>query len=209
MEIWTDGSCHPNPGPGGWGYVTDEGVEAFGGELRTTNNRMEMTAILAALQATPAGGSVTIYSDSMYCVNGLTKWNKSWAKSSWMRKGEAIPNRDLWMELEAAKARVRATFSWVRGHAGNPGNIAADALANRGRMSLFKGDEHEVECAPPVVTVKRRRKAVNEVSPADEAGSPDCGCGHDDCEHAEAEADRLFRAAMSLGHSAFGATYLP
>lgn len=190
MKIWTDGSCHPNPGPGGWGYVTDAGTEAFGGEANTTNNRMEMMAILAALQSVPTGGDVTIHSDSMYCVNGLTKWNKSWARADWMRKGVAIPNRDLWVQLDQAKARVKATFSWVRGHAGDTGNVAADALANRGRLSLL---EAEV--------------------PLEKIASPDCGCEGvlpwEDCEHTEAEADRLFRAAMGLDSGAYGATYSP
>lgn len=136
-EIWTDGACEPNPGRGGWGYrmCRPDGciVEDCGGEASTTNNRMEMTAILMALRAIGDGDEVTVYSDSQYCINGLTVWAKGWKKRNWMKKGEPMLNRDLWLALEAEKARVRATFRWVRGHAGNVGNERADALASAGR----------------------------------------------------------------------------
>lgn len=135
VEVWTDGACEPNPGQGGWGWLRSDGAEAFGGEMSTTNNRMEMTAILRALQALPDGAAATIYSDSSYCVQGLTTWCLKWAKKGWMKKGEPIANRDLWLALEAEKRRVQARFVWVRGHNGNAGNERADRLAATGRLS--------------------------------------------------------------------------
>lgn len=134
MLIWTDGACEPNPGLGGWGWHRCDGAHACGGERDTTNNRMEMTAILEAMRALPDGAAATLYSDSQYCVHGLTSWSAGWAKRNWHRKnGEPMPNRDLWLALEAEKARVRVSFRWVRGHNGDPGNERADRLAEQGR----------------------------------------------------------------------------
>lgn len=147
MQIWTDGACEPNPGKGGWGYtaIDDDGIvsEKCGGDSGTTNNRMEMIAILMALQALPDGASAVIYSDSQYCVKGLTIWSAGWAKRNWMLKpsqGDGpMPNRDLWLALEKEKKRVRASFEWVRGHAGNHGNERADELASIGRLRAMNG----------------------------------------------------------------------
>lgn len=141
MLIWTDGACDPNPGIGGWGWHRSDGASQVGGEARTTNNRMELTAILRAMQALPDGAAAVIHSDSTYCVNGLTVWAKSWAKRNWMQKGhnksEPLANRDLWLALEAEKKRVSVKFKWVRGHNGDPGNERADKLANEGRASIL------------------------------------------------------------------------
>lgn len=140
LQVWTDGACVPNPGVGGWGYTLkaadgSQRGEAFGGERHTTNNRMEMQAILMALRALPDGAAAVVYSDSQYCINGLTIWRKGWKRRDWRKKGGApLLNRDLWLELEAETARVKATFLWVRGHNGDPGNERADALAERGRQ---------------------------------------------------------------------------
>jgi len=133
MEIWTDGGCSPNPGKGGWGWHRSDGMEACGGDACTTNNRMELTAILEACKALPDGTPATIYSDSQYCVNGLTIWSAGWAKKNWMRGGEEIPNRPLWIALEEQKRRLRVSFKWVRGHNGHEGNEKADQLATKGR----------------------------------------------------------------------------
>lgn len=135
LEIWTDGSVFPNPGNGGWGWVRSDGREAYGGVAGTTNNRMELTAILRALESLGDGEQATIYSDSQYCVNGLTAWHKKWKSSNWRRKGGDIPNRDLWVLLNVAACRVDPIFKWVRGHNGNPGNERADALAEQGRVT--------------------------------------------------------------------------
>lgn len=138
MQIWTDGSCEPNPGPGGWGWHGDDGRQAYGGQPNTTNNRMEMTAILNALVELPDGCEVVVYSDSQYCIKGLTAWRAGWKRKNWTRRGEAIPNRDLWLALEAQLLRLKVEFRWVRGHDGNEGNERADALANEGRIACVQ-----------------------------------------------------------------------
>ena len=136
MEIWTDGSAWPNPGPEGWGWHSSDGREASGGERRTTNNRMEMTAILQALIELPDNAGATVYSDSQYCVKGLTEWRAGWRKRNWMKKGEPMINRDLWLALHEETKRVHVSFRWVRGHSGVAGNELADRLATEGRLSL-------------------------------------------------------------------------
>lgn len=133
LLIWTDGACYPNPGPGGWGWHRSDGEQAYGGMRETTNNRMELTAILDALKALPDGAQATVYSDSQYCVKGLTVWARGWERKGWMKKGEPMPNRDLWMALHEHKQRVSVRFEWVRGHNGDAGNERADRLAEQGR----------------------------------------------------------------------------
>lgn len=140
-QIWTDGACEPNPGFGGWGYLMlrQDGchVEDCGGEVGTTNNRMEMVAILAALRALPDRAHAVVYSDSQYCVNGLTIWSAAWEKRQWRKKdGTDMPNRDLWLLLHAQKQRLKAGFKWIRGHNGDAGNERADALAAIGRTKV-------------------------------------------------------------------------
>lgn len=136
IEVWTDGACDPNPGVGGWGWHRSDGASAFGGEPDTTNNRMEMTAILEALKALPDGARAILHTDSQYCVNGLTIWAAGWERKDWRKKGEPMPNRDLWMALDAEKKRLSVTFRWVRGHNGDAGNEKADRLAVMGREQL-------------------------------------------------------------------------
>lgn len=139
QTIWTDGSCYPNPGgAGGWGWHDGQGRHEHGGERVTTNNRMEMTAILRAMQAQPDGAHVVICSDSQYCVNGLTTWKAGWKRKNWMKKGEPMPNRDLWIELDRQQGRIKATFMWVRGHNGDAGNELADRLAAAGRAGVAR-----------------------------------------------------------------------
>lgn len=138
VQVWTDGSCEPNPGPGGWGWHRDDGEMEYGGEMDTTNNRMEMTAILQALRKLPDGVAVRVFSDSQYCIKGLTEWRAGWRRKNWMKKGEPMPNRDLWIALEEQISRVRATFVWVRGHNGDGGNERADELANLGRTTCIQ-----------------------------------------------------------------------
>ena len=133
--IWTDGSCYPNPGPGGWGWHRCDGKQNYGGSRNTTNNRMEMTAILESLLELPNGQDVLIYSDSQYCIKGLTEWRKGWKKKNWMKKGEPMVNRDIWLDLDKHIDRMRVNFEWVRGHNGNLGNEHADYLAGLGRSS--------------------------------------------------------------------------
>ncbi|CAM3618530.1 ribonuclease H family protein [Bordetella flabilis] len=136
--IYTDGGCDPNPGIGGWGWHRDDGASGHGGQAQTTNNRMELTAILEALKSLPTGAMAVIYSDSQYSVKGLTVWSKGWAAKNWMKKGSPMLNRDLWVALEEQKQRVFANFKWVRGHNGDPGNERADRLAAIGRRAGFE-----------------------------------------------------------------------
>lgn len=110
----------------------------YGGEMDTTNNRMEMKAILQALRKLPDGAAVRVFSDSQYCVKGLTDWRAGWRRKNWMKKGGPMPNRDLWIALEEQISRVRATFVWVRGHNGDSGNERADELANLGRATCIQ-----------------------------------------------------------------------
>lgn len=136
LVIWTDGACEPNPGLGGWGWHRSDGMSECGGVLETTNNRMEMTAILESLKALPDGKRVILYSDSQYCVNGLTIWSASWERKGWMKNRQPMPNRDLWLALDEQKRRLNVEFRWVRGHNGDAGNERADRLAEEGRRNF-------------------------------------------------------------------------
>jgi len=133
---YTDGACSGNPGPGGWGVLLIDGErkrELNGGERETTNNRMELQAAIEALRATPAGSAVTIYTDSQYVKNGLTDWIKGWKKNGWKTAAKKpVKNEDLWVVLDDLAAARSVVWKWVKGHAGDPGNERADALARAG-----------------------------------------------------------------------------
>jgi ribonuclease HI len=133
VEIFTDGACRGNPGPGGWAailrYRTVE-KELSGYEPETTNNRMEMTAAIAGLEALKRPCRVRLYSDSQYLRDGITKWIHGWKRRDWRTADkQPVKNVDLWQRLDAAAARHVVTWEWVRGHAGHPENERADALA--------------------------------------------------------------------------------
>jgi len=135
VEIATDGACKGNPGPGGWGAVirAADGREKdmSGGELLTTNNRMEMTAAIRALQALKKPCLVTLSTDSRYVMDGLTKWIKGWQKNGWKTADKKpVKNADLWQELLDAAKPHRIQWQWVKGHAGHPDNERADTLAS-------------------------------------------------------------------------------
>jgi ribonuclease HI len=136
VEIHTDGACRGNPGPGGWGAVLRHGGrvrELSGGEADTTNNRMELMAAISALEALREPCSVTLHTDSTYVRNGITQWMDNWRQRGWKTAdGKPVKNRELWQRLDAAARQHRIDWRWVRGHAGDPGNEQADALANRG-----------------------------------------------------------------------------
>ncbi len=136
VEIFTDGACKGNPGPGGWGVVLRYGMqekELFGGERDTTNNRMELTAVLRALQALTRPSEVAVYTDSQYVQKGISEWLPNWKARGWRTADKKpVKNADLWQALEAAAAPHRVDWHWVRGHAGHPENERADRLANRG-----------------------------------------------------------------------------
>ncbi len=138
VTIHTDGACKGNPGPGGWGVLLQSGEvrkELFGGELNTTNNRMEIMAVIEALSALKRPCHVTLYLDSEYVRKGITEWIAGWKARGWRTAAKApVKNVDLWQRLDAlvAGSGHRIDWRWVRGHAGDPGNERADALANRG-----------------------------------------------------------------------------
>jgi ribonuclease HI len=134
ITIYTDGACSPNPGPGGWAAILRAGNKEkvlSGGEKRTTNNRMELTAALEALQTIKTSSLVEIVTDSEYLKRGITEWLPGWKKRNWQRKSGALANIDLWQALDAAISRHTVTWKWVRGHAGHPFNQRADQLARQ------------------------------------------------------------------------------
>ena len=134
VEIFTDGACKGNPGPGGWGAVIRMGAhekELSGGESPTTNNRMEMTAAIEALNALTRPCAVTLYTDSKYVMDGLTKWVKGWQRNGWKTADKKpVKNAELWQALLEAARPHRVDWKWVKGHAGHPENERADKLAS-------------------------------------------------------------------------------
>ena len=140
--IYTDGACKGNPGPGGWGALLISGErekEIFGGERQTTNNRMELTAVIRALEALTRTCDVDLYLDSQYVKQGIESWIHTWKKNGWRTSDrKPVKNADLWRELDALRAHHRIRWHWVRGHADTPGNHRADELANRG-VALVNG----------------------------------------------------------------------
>lgn len=136
VEIYTDGACRGNPGPGGWGVVLAAGPHRrtmYGGARETTNNRMELTAVIEALNALNGSREVHLYTDSKYVMDGINQWLPNWKKRGWKTASrQPVKNRDLWQALDEATDRHRIEWHWVRGHTGVPGNEEADALANRG-----------------------------------------------------------------------------
>lgn len=138
VVIYTDGACKGNPGPGGWGVLLRAGAmekELFGGELGTTNNRMEMQAVIEALGALKRPCDVTLFIDSQYVLKGITEWIQGWKARGWRTASkEPVKNVELWQQLDAlvANGGHRIEWRWVRGHTGDPGNERADALANMG-----------------------------------------------------------------------------
>jgi ribonuclease HI len=143
LFAYTDGACSGNPGPGGWGVLmlAREGDAVVkertlqGGEALTTNNRMELMAAISALEALTKASEITVVTDSAYVKDGITQWIHAWKRSNWTRKN--LKNVDLWQRLDAAQARHRVTWTWIKGHAGHPENERADELARAG-MAPFK-----------------------------------------------------------------------
>ena len=141
VEVWTDGACSGNPGPGGWGAILAfNGVEKelSGGEAQTTNNRMELMAAIAALEALKRPVTVALHTDSQYLRQGITGWIHGWKKNGWKTADrKPVKNAELWQRLEAALGRHKIEWKWVKGHAGDAMNERADALARAG-MAPFK-----------------------------------------------------------------------
>jgi len=138
VEIYTDGACKGNPGPGGWGVLLKSGgveKELFGGERETTNNRMELLAVIRALEALKRPCHVVLHADSQYVLKGMTEWLAGWKAKGWKTASkQPVKNVDLWQRLDELVTRSghRIDWRWVKGHDGDPGNERADALANRG-----------------------------------------------------------------------------
>lgn len=141
VSIWTDGACFGNPGPGGWGAILCFGArekELFGGEAETTNNRMELTAAIAALEALKRPCTVHLHTDSNYLKGGMTTWMAAWKRKGWRTAGGKIrKNAELWQRLEAAAAHHTIDWRWVRSHAGDEMNERADALARKGMAGFI------------------------------------------------------------------------
>ncbi len=146
LLAFTDGACSGNPGPGGWGVVLQakdgEKIlrqrELNGGALQTTNNQMELTAAIEALETLTRNSNITIITDSVYVKDGITKWLSRWKQNGWRTAGKKpVKNLGLWRQLDTAQKRHSVTWQWVKGHAGHPGNERADFLARKG-MELFK-----------------------------------------------------------------------
>lgn len=143
IDIYTDGACSGNPGPGGWGALMLSGgheKELYGGDVLTTNNRMELMAAIEALEALKRPSEVAIHTDSVYLRDGITKWIHNWKRNGWRTAGKKpVKNVDLWERLDAALARHDIEWHWVKGHSGHPENDRADALARMG-MQPYKLD---------------------------------------------------------------------
>lgn len=136
VEIYTDGACSGNPGPGGWGAILrygDHEKELNGGDLETTNNRMEMTAVIEALATLKRGCDIDLYTDSVYVKDGVTKWMDGWKAKGWKNASKKpVKNRDLWERIDSEIQRHNITWHWVKGHDGHPENERADELARQG-----------------------------------------------------------------------------
>ena len=136
IEVYTDGACRGNPGPGGWGVLLrfgDNEKELWGGEHNTTNNRMELTAAIKGLTALKKDSLVSLTTDSQYVRDGITKWINNWKNKGWKTADKKqVKNQDLWQQLDKVSKNHEITWHWVKGHSGHPENEMADILANRG-----------------------------------------------------------------------------
>jgi ribonuclease HI len=146
VELYTDGACSGNPGPGGWAYIlrhpaSGKEREQAGAEIETTNNRMELIAVIRGLEALREPAEVDIFSDSQYVLNGLKEWMESWKKRGWRTADKKpVKNRELWEELDALKAKHTLRFHWVRGHNEHPENERCDQLAVAAREAVVRGE---------------------------------------------------------------------
>jgi ribonuclease HI len=159
VEAWTDGACRGNPGPGGWGVLLRAGGrerELKGAEPATTNNRMELTAAIRALESLKRPCRVDLYTDSQYVRGGITEWLAGWKRNGWRTSArKPVKNQDLWEALEAAAARHEVRWHWVKGHSGHPENDHVDALANEAIDELLAGDKNSL-----AETQRRRDREV-------------------------------------------------
>jgi ribonuclease HI len=144
VDIFTDGACSGNPGPGGWGAVLRSGdheKELCGGERDTTNNRMELTAAIEALEALTEPCQVTLTTDSTYVRDGITRWLANWKQNGWRTAAKKpVKNQELWQKLDRQASRHDVTWKWVKGHSGHPENERADMLANQGMIAVKESE---------------------------------------------------------------------
>ena len=144
VEIWTDGGCKPNPGPGGWAALLRFGEverELSGGAAQTTNNRMELTAAAQALEALTRPCVVTLHTDSEYVRNGVTRWHTGWVRRNWRNAaGDPVANMDLWRRVLDAAKRHEVCWRWVRGHSGDENNERVDRMATTARLAVERSD---------------------------------------------------------------------
>lgn len=142
IDIYSDGACKGNPGPGGWGALLVSGghrKEICGGELDTTNNRMEMIAVIRALEQIKRPSRVRVHTDSQYVQKGVSEWMDGWKRRNWRKAdGKPVKNQDLWRALDALGSTHTIEWKWVKGHAGHPENERADALANQGVLQASR-----------------------------------------------------------------------
>lgn len=140
LKIWTDGSCLGNPGPGGWAFVATDGInraERSGGEKNTTNNRMELMAVLRAITAAHRHSEIEIHTDSQYVKNGMQVWIKNWRRNNWRTSNKKpVKNQDLWQKLDEIAGQVKIHWVWVRGHNGEELNERCDELAREAAAKL-------------------------------------------------------------------------
>jgi len=136
INIYTDGACKGNPGPGGWGALIIDGDienEIYGGENNTTNNRMEIMAVIMALQTVNTKNEITVFTDSTYVQKGINEWINKWKVNGWKASNKKeVKNKDLWVQLDSLATKLKINWIWVKGHSGHPGNERADYLANQG-----------------------------------------------------------------------------
>ena len=136
INIYTDGACKGNPGPGGWGALIisgDSKNEIYGGEANTTNNRMEILAVIMALKAINTGSEITVFTDSTYVQKGISEWISKWKTNGWRTSNKKeVKNKDLWLQLDNLTVKLKINWSWVKGHSGHLENDRADYLANLG-----------------------------------------------------------------------------
>ena len=136
INIYTDGACKGNPGPGGWGALILQGDtknEIYGGEANTTNNRMEIMAVIRALRTINTENEITVFTDSTYVQKGINEWIAKWKINGWKTSNKKeVKNKDLWVQLDNLTSQLKINWIWVKGHSGHPGNDRADYLANKG-----------------------------------------------------------------------------
>ena len=143
VHLFTDGACSGNPGPGGWGFIlrhlrSEKELEDSGGEAETTNNRMELTAVVEGLRLLSRPCYVELFTDSVYVGKGMTEWIHGWIRKNWVTASkQPVKNKDLWLELKQLSERHKVKWIWVRGHNGHPENERADVLANQGVDELY------------------------------------------------------------------------